>query len=95
MLIVLLLLLLLLLLLVLVLVLMAMMRGELLQGRRYLTCCCACAASRALALTHARSSTNIMTRLWRWSGGVKAVAIVASAVTAWRRFCTAATSPPV
>ena len=78
------LLLLLLLLLLLQLMQMTMMRGQLLQGRRYLTCCCACAASRALALTRARRSTNATTRLWRWSGTVEAMAGVTSAVTAWR-----------
>ena len=84
-----------LLLLLLLLMQMTMMRGQLLQGRRYLTCCYACAASdsRALALTRARRSTNATTRLWRWSGAIQAMAGVASAVTAWRRFCT--TSPPV
>jgi len=75
------------LLLLLLLLLMAMMRGQLLQGRRYLTCCCACAASRALALTRARRSTNATTRLWRWSDPVEAMAGVASAVTAWRSLC--------
>ena len=77
---------LLLLLLLLLLMQMAMMRGQLLQGRRYLTCCCACAASHALALTRARRSTNATTRLWRWSVLIQAMAIVTSAVTALRRF---------
>jgi hypothetical protein len=85
---------LLLLLLLLLLMQMAMMQGQLLQGRRYVTCCCACATSRALALTRARRSTNLTTRLWPWSGLIP-MAGVTSAVTAWRSFCTAATSPPV
>ncbi len=89
------LLLLLLLRLLLLLLQMTMMRGQLLQGRRYLTCCCACAASRALALTRARSSTNGTTRLCRWSGPAEEMAGVTSAVTAWRRFCTASSFPPV
>ncbi len=64
--------LLLLLLLLLLLMQMTMMRGQLLQGRRYLTCCCACVPHHVHSPSHAPAGQRTRRRvcggaavLWR------------------------------